>query len=481
MSFYGHPAGLGSRFCSVFRSFADQPEQPFLDALPEARLAALAAEEHAAFGQRPDAVFTPAVTLWAFLLQVVSGRKCCVAAVARVAVLLAVLERPVPAMHTGAYCKARAKLPLGLLQRATRELAVAVEDAAPDAWRWRCRRVLLVDGSTIQLPDTPANQSAYPQSRRQQPGLGFPQMRLVVLLTFATAVLLDAAAGPCRGKETGETALFRHLSGHLRAGDVVVADRAYCSYWAMAELQERGVDVAVRLHQRRNSDFRQGRRLGSGDRLVVWSKPDERPEWLEAEEYARMPATLAVRLVRVRVEQAGYRSQEIVVATTLRDPAQYSRQEIGDLYHRRWHVELDLRSIKQTMQMDELVCKTPAMAEKELWAHLQGYNLVRRMLAASAQATGRSPRQLSLAGALQTLEAFRGELQRAAPGSGSVAALVAALLRAMGSQVVGDRPGRVEPRRVKRRQQKYPLLRQAREQARAELRCGGAKGEKGKK
>lgn len=472
MSFYGY-AGLGDRFRSVLRSFADQPGQPFLDALPETRLAALAAEEKVSFGQRPDAIFTPAVTLWAFLLQVVSSRKCCVAAVARVTVLLAVLERPVPAAFTGAYCKARAKLPLVLLQRATRELAAAVEDAAPDVWRWHRRRVVLVDGSTIGLPDTPANQAAYPQSRRQQPGLGFPKMRMVVLLTLATAVLLDAATSSCQGKGTGETALFRQVSGSLRAGDVVVGDRIYCSYWEIVALQERGIDGALRLHQCRKNAFRQGQR----DQVVVWQK-DERPEWMTVQQYAQMPATLSMRLVRVPVEQPGFRSREIEIATTLRDRATYSRQEIGDLYHRRWHVELDLRSIKQTIQMEELVCKTPALAQKELWAHLLAYNLVRRVMAASAQATGRLPRQLSMAAAVQTLEAFQGALQGVRTETASSSGLVAVLLRAIGSHVVGDRPGRIEPRRVKRRQQKYPLLRQPREQARAELLSSEAKGEK---
>lgn len=243
------------------------------------------------------------------------------------------------------------------------------------------------------------------------------------------------------------------------------------------QLQERGVEVAARLHQMRRGDFRRGQRLGRDDRLQMWLRPP-RPDWMDEATYGRMPEYLRVRVIRVWVEQAGYRSHKIVVATTLLDASRYSRQAIGDLYHRRWHVELDIRSIKQTMKMAELSCKSPDMARKELWAHLLAYNLVRRVMAASAVAAHTSPRQLSMAAALQTLEAFRGELQRVAPGSAESVALVKLVLAAMGAHEVGNRPGRVEPRRVKRRQQKHPLLRQSRQAARAALlRPGPSEGE----
>jgi hypothetical protein len=475
-SFYGSTPTLGSRFCSVLASFAHLPGQPFLDALPEQRLQQLAEQEGVSFGNHANSTYTPAITTWTFLLQVSSATKCCVAAVARLAVLMTVLQRPVPSAHTGAYCKARAKLPLRFLQCATRTLGAEVEDQAPESWRWYARRVVLVDGSSTQLPDTEANQAAYPQSSQQQPGLGFPMMRLVVLMAFATAVVLDAAEGPCQGKESGETALLRTLLGSLRVGDVLVADRHYCSYWQFALLQERGIDVAARLHQLRRCDFRGGKRLGRGDTIQTWSKP-QRPDWMDEETYTRLPDRLRVRLVRVLVAHPGYRSRKIVVATTLLDAAYYSSAAIGDLYHRRWHVELDIRSIKQTMKMEELSCKTPAMARKELWAHLLAYNLVRRVMAAAALQSGKSPRQVSMAAALQTLEAFRGELQRMAVGSAEAAALVETLLGLVATHEVGNRPGRVEPRRVKRRQQKHPLLRQPRAAARAALLAG--RGESG--
>jgi len=473
-SFYGPPR-VGSRFCSVLASFAQLPGQAFFDAFPEQRLHQLAQQAGVSFGNHCNSIYTPAVTTWAFLLQVSSASKCCVAAVARLAVLMAVLHRPIPSARTSGYCKARAKLPLTFLRRAACTLGAEVEDQAPPSWRWHRRRVILVDGSSTQLPDTEANQAAYPQSSQQQPGLGFPMMRLVVLMAFATAVLLDAAEGPCQGKQSGETTLLRSLLDSLRVGDVLVADRHYCSYWQMGMLLERGVDVAARLHQLRRCDFRGGERLGRGDTIQRWCKP-ARPSWMDAETYARMPEYVRVRIVRVLVEQAGYRSDKILVATTLLDARQYTRQEIGDLYHRRWHVELDIRSIKQTMKMEELSCKSPEMARKELWAHLLAYNLVRRVMAAAAWESGKSPRQLSMAAALQTLEASRGELQRAEADRAPSLALVRIVLTAIASHEVGKRPGRVEPRRVKRRQQKHPLLRQPRHEARAALLEGSPQG-----
>jgi Transposase DDE domain len=462
------PRGLGSRFHTLLRSFAHDTDHAFLDLLPEQRLAQIAAEEEVVFAQDPEDVYTPAVTLWAFLTQVLSGSKSCVAAVARVIVLMAMLERPIPAAGTGAYCKARAKLPERFLRRLTATVATEVEDQAPDDWRWHGRRVLLADGFEVTLADTPDNQKKYPQPSSQKPGLGFPLMRVVVLLTFATAVLLDAASGPHQGKETGEPALFRQLLASLREGDVVVADRYYCSYWLVALLQAAGVDVVFRLHQRRHYDFRRGQRLGAGDHVVVWAKP-AKPEWMDAETYAGVPATLTVREVRVTVTQPGFRSRQIIVATTLRDAQAFPRDAIGDAYHWRWHVELDIRAIKQTLRMEHLRCKTPEMAQRELWVHLLAYNLVRQVAAAAAQAHQHCPRHLSLSGTLHTLEAFRWSLLGRSPADGTGVDFLAILLLAVATHRVGNRPDRVEPRQVKRRPKNYPRMTKPRAQARQAL------------
>jgi hypothetical protein len=301
--------------------------------------------------------------------------------------------------------------------------------------------------------------------------MGFPTIRLVVLLAFATAVLVGAAWGPWRGKETGETALFRQLLDQLRTGDVVVADRYYCSYFMIALLQARGVDAAFRLHQLRHYDFRRGRRLGHDDHVVEWLRP-QRPTWMDEATYASMPETLTIRELRFRVAVPGCRSPEIVMATTLLDHRAYSTDDIADVFHQRWHVELDLRSIKQSLGMEMLVCKTPAMVHKEIWAHLLGYNLVRKAAAQAAWERGLQPRQISFAGTAQSLAAFAGAL--IASDAQQRASIYQTLFIAIATHTVGDRPNRVEPRRLKRRIDKYPMLRQPRAQERAAILNGEA-------
>lgn len=465
MSFYP-PVPLGSHFTTTLQAFAQGTDTAFDQALPEMLLQQVADDAGLHFATGPNDVYTPALTLWAFLAQVLSASKSCVAAVARILALRTALGLPLCSPHTGAYGKARAKLSERFLRRLTEVIGETLEEQAPDAWRWHGHRVLLADGFECTLPDTLANQRAYPQPGSQRPGLGFPMIRVVVLLTFATAGLIGAAVGPHQGKETGETALLRQLLDRLRPGDVVVADRYYCSYWMIALLQQQGVEVAFRLHQLRHYDFRRGQRLGPDDHVVVWTKP-QRPEWMSAEVYASLPETLTVRELRFRVDHPGYRSQEIVVATTLVDAQRYPLSAVADLYHRRWHVELDIRAIKQTLRMEQLTCKTPAMVRRELWVHLLGYNLVRKVTAEAAWTFGRHPRQLSFAGAVQTLEQFRwlllGQAATARPET------IVIVLLAVASHEVGQRPGRVEPRAVKRRPKEYDRLTKPRAQARAEL------------
>lgn len=466
MAFYIPARAPGSRFTTILHSYAQDDGLPFASVLTEEQIQQAAVAEGVCFGHGNHDVYTPAVTLWAFIGQMIAGRRSCLATVARVIVLLIALRRRPCSSATSAYCKARAKLPEKFLRRLTYQVGSELEEQAPAHWRWHNRRVLLVDGLEVTLADTPENQAAYPQPTSQQPGLGFPMIRLVVLLTFATAALVGAAFGPYAGKETGETALLRQLFEQLCARDVVVADRYHCSYFMIALLQQRGVDAAFRLHHLRHYDFRRGRRLGHHDHVVAWQRP-QRPDWMDEATYATMPETLTVRELRFTIDQPGYRSDAIVVATTLIDDNVYSKDAIADLYHQRWHVELDIRSIKQTLGMKELACKTPAMAGKELWAHLLGYNLVRKTAAQAAWQRGLSPRQISFAGTAQTLEAFANLLLAAEPEQRLQ--LYGDLFAAIAKHIVGDRPGRVEPRRLKRRCDKYPMLGRPRAQERAAL------------
>lgn len=381
------------RFDVVLASFLQKPGLPFADVLPEEAIQAAFEEEGAAFGQEDDAVYTPALTLWTFLSQVFfkEEQRSCLAAVSRLIVLLVSLGRKACSDNTGAFCRARAKLPEAAFPRLVYQVADGCEDALPDDWRWKSRRTYLVDGCTVSMSDTPENQAVYPQPNSQQEGLGFPLARLVVMLSLVTGMLSGLAIGPYSGKETGETALFRQLLDRLREGDVVVADCYFCSYFMICLLLERGVDLVSRLHQCRTADFRRGQRLGAGDHIVEWPRPP-RPEWMDEATYARMPASIRIREVEVAVPQPGFRVDVFVVATTLLDAQEYTRADLAELYRTRWLAELDIRAIKCSLGMDVLRCKTPEMVRKEIWACLLGYNLVRHTMLQAAYESGCSPR-----------------------------------------------------------------------------------------
>ena len=443
--------------------FAVADGLPFAEVLSVERIEAALREEKAAWREE---VYTPLLTLWAFLSQVICPDGSCRATVTRVlAWLVCRGERPCRP-QTGPYCKARLRLPESLLRRLVRETGQAVDDGAAAEWLWKGRRVKVVDGTTVSMPDTPENQAAYPQPRTQAPGVGFPIARLVVVFSLACGTAVDAALGRYRGKKTGETALLRGIDGALKSGDVLLGDRYYGGWFDLVLRHERGVDVVVRLHQKRHSDFRRGRRLGPGDHLVEWAKPP-RPAWLDAATYARLPDRLVVREVRVRVGQKGFRTRCLVVVTTLVDAAAVTAADLADLYRARWHAELDLRSLKVTLGMDVLRCKTPAMVRKEVWAHLIAYNLIRAVLARAALDLGGSPRELSFKGGVQAVRAFADRLLGAAGTTADE--LYEWLLIVIGCHQVGDRPNRVEPRKRKRRPKHYPLLTQPRAQARAAL------------
>jgi hypothetical protein len=307
--------------------------------------AGLLAEDHIqeAFGQArwlwQGWIYTPAVTIWVFLAQCLSPDHSCRDAVAQlIAWLLASGRQPCSA-DTGAYCSARDRLPEHACRQLARDTGRQVEEDAPSGWRWLGHRVLDVDGSTLTMADTPENQAEYPQLSSQKPGCGFPIARIVVVFSLAVGTVLDAALGKYEGKQTGENSLFRTLSDLLREGDVVLADRYFSGWFDLALLLQRGVQSVVRKHQLRATDFRTGRRLGIQDHLVCWNKPP-RPAWMSRGQYAALPDSLTLREVRVRVEQKGFRTREVIVVTTLLDAEKYSAAAIATLYRRRWQAEI---------------------------------------------------------------------------------------------------------------------------------------------
>jgi len=398
-------------------------------------------------------VYTPAVTVWVFLSQCLSPDHSCRDAVARlVAWRVARGQEPCSA-QTGAYCTARNDLPEEAVHQLVRGTGKEIEDQSPETWLWHGRRVRMADGSTITMPDSEANQAAYPQQKSQKPGCGFPIARILVIFSLSVGTVLEAAIGKYKGKQTGENSLFRQLYPTLAEGDVVLADRYFSGWFDIALLRQRGVDMVVRKHQLRPTDFRTGKRLGKEDHLVVWPRP-QRPSWMSVEQYLALPATLRLREVRVRVSQPGMRTKSLVVVTTLLDAQQYPADEIASLYRRRWQAELHLRSIKIVLQMDHLRCKTPERVRNEFYMHLVGYNLIRGVMAAAARQAGKCPWEISFKGTLQTLSQFLPLLLTGA----TTEDWCEALLTAVASHIVGNRPDRFEPRRVKRRPKHYLRL-----------------------
>jgi hypothetical protein len=339
----------------------------------------------------------------------------------------------------------------------------------PSAWRWKGHHVKLVDGTTVTMADTAENQEEYPQQSVQAEGLGFPIARVVVLLSLATGMTCGMAMAKFEGKETGELALFRQLLGQLEKGDVVLADRYFCTFFMLAALQAMGNGVVTRLHASRKSDFRKGKRLGRSDYLVQWERP-AKPDWMDEETYSLMPDTLELRQIEVRVKEPGFRTQSLTVITTLTDAEKYTREDVAELYHQRWLAELDIRDIKISVGMDHLRCKTPAMVRKEMWVCLLAYNLIRKTMLQAAKRDGLLPRQLSFTTAMQTIAGG----WVAIPGYDQPTQhrIIIAEIDSLTEVIVGNRPNRIEPRAVKKRPKPHRLLTMPRAEAQAKLRSG---------
>ena len=308
---------------------------------------------------------------WTFLAQVLAADGGCAAAVQAFLAWINGVEGKEASPNTGAYCKARKGLPLEEVRALHAPLAEAVDAPSPRFWG---RRVLVVDGSSLSMPDTPANQDAWPQPKGQKAGCGFPVMRIVGLFSLGTGIWRALSFGALA---TAERTLFRRAWDHFAPGDIALADTGFTSYADYVLIERRGVDAVMLNHQCRKKGLRETRKLGRGDRLVEWSKGERRPNWLAPEQWHDLPDTFVVREITVHVDIPGFRSRTLVIVTTLRDPMAYPAVEIAALYRRRWAIELYFRDIKISMGADVLRCKTPDMAQKELWMHVIAYNLIR--------------------------------------------------------------------------------------------------------
>ena len=401
----------------------------------------------------------PVATVFLFLLQVLHGNTAC----------QHVVHFAGWTASAGAYCQARKRLPLGVLHRLLEQVAGSVRGATAEASRWLGHRVWVVDGSSFSMPDTPALQAAFGQPAGQRVGCGFPVAKWLALFDVATGMLLRSATAPLR---SGEMARCAGISDELEPGDVVLGDRGFCSYAHLALLVGRGLHAVFRAHQVRIIDFTPGRpkatlewpwanprRLphsrwvlahGPADQVVVWSKPEGRPAWMSEADFAALPGEIMVRELRYRVEVPGYRTAEVTLVTTLLGASAYPASALADLYFRRWQVEVNFKHMKITMDMDVLRCKTVEGVLKELAMFALAYNLVRSVMAESARARGVAPERISLVDAVRWL----------AGPDGEDASVVL---------INPPRPGRVEPRVVKRRPKQYYRMTKPRAELRKEL------------
>jgi putative transposase len=474
-------------------AFLDHPDLPLADVLTSRDVRQACVKHQVVFGVARNVLFTPCLTLWAMLSSVVSIDKSCAAACVQVSVLLLALSRPKWSEDTGVFCRARSRMPALFVQELMETLADRLEQAALPHWRWHGLRTYLGDGTTVVLPDSVENQAAFPQHANQKKGLGTPLIRLVVLMSLAVGAISGMAWGPYQGKGTGETALLRQLIGRLKRGDMVVLDRYYGNYWMIVLLLDAGVQVCVRMHANKKYDFAKGKRLGPLDHIVVWKRP-RRPKWMSEEEYQQLPAEVTLREIGIDVPQRGGEGGRVVVATTLLDAEVYPKDDIADLYKWRWQVEVDLRHLKATMKMRELSCKTPEGVARELWTHALGYNLVRKVMAQAAlyqqpskrpsrqrRAAGSpaplTPRQISFKAALRQVQANAETLSTSAAEQCKQTA--ERILTSLASKRVGTRPGRQEPRAIKRRPPSQAMLNKPRaevKKALAEGKTGAAAG-----
>jgi len=460
---------VSNSFQKLTDVFLSQPGLPFADVLSTERIERCFARHGNLFGG--GAIYSTAVMVWSFLGQVLRDGKqaSCQAAVSGVVAYCLQWEIMAPTSDTGDYCRARAKLSEAALRDLTCEVAAEVEEQADSAWLWHGLHAKLVDGFTFTMPDTVENQAEYPQMKTQKPGVGFPIARAVAILSLATACVTDLAVGPYAGKETGETALLRQLLDSFEPGDVAVMDRFYCSFMMMALLLKHDVQVSARMHQRRHVDFRRGRRLGKYDHIIVWTRPSQ-PTWMDQETYDTIPETLEMREIRYSIVEAGFRTQTITIATTLTDAEQYSKEDLAELYGFRWNSELDIRSIKSNLNLGHVRCKSPEMVRKELWATLLGYNLIRTTAAAAALLHNKQPRQISFTSTCQYVLSSWMLLSCRTMSTDRMMNHCRQLLSQIATCEVANRPGRLEPRVLKRRRHRYKLMQKSRAVLRAQLR-----------
>lgn len=399
-------------------------------------------------------IYTPLVTFWTFLSQTLDADGSCRRAVTRVQTLCSALGLELPDEDTGAYCTARARLPMKMLLRLHAHITQRL-GARPR----KGRRVLVMDGTSIRMPDSEANAAVYRHAPQQKPGCGFPLMPVLGLFDLSNGTWIGAVKS--KGRAHDALLAWRMLR-HLREGDILIADRAFGSYAFIAACKARGVDVVMRLHQGRDPQVQKGRRVGCNDWHVTWSRPLKAPQGryraMHKALHEALPATLDLRLVKVRAASAGFRTQELQIVTTLRDKRAYGAAQIAAWYQQRWQVELCFDDIKTSLHMHAFRCKSPHMVVRELLMHMIAYNLVRHLIAlAEPRRELGAKGSLSFKGTMTRLDQWLWVLWNA-PSGRQARLRRDCLLQSIANDEVPPRPGRNEPRVCKDRQNKYTFM-----------------------
>ena len=433
------------------RQFLQGDDGVFDRVLGDREMATVMSESVKPYRER---IYSPLDTLRLFVGQVLSADRACQDVVGRRLSERIAQGQSESALNTGSYCDARQRLPVALPMMLGAKIGERLESMAPLHWRWQGRSVKLFDGTIVSMPDTPSNQQAYPQSHEQKPGLGFPIARIGALIGLASGAMLGYQVAACEGKGTGEQTLLGNLLDHLNAGDVVLADALLATWWIIEGAIRRGAEVVMAQHGRRITDFTRGQRLGKNDHIVHWPRPPK-PKAMGAKEYARYPAFITMREVEVNGR---------ILVTTLLDRKLVSVRAIGALYKMRWNIEVDFRTIKATLEMDVLRCKTQPMVEKEIAVYFLAYNLVRWAMAKAAALADVLPRVLSFTGAKRLLGTFADQLRRTS--GDQIRTLIATVTACIATQRLPHRPDRIEPRAKKRRPNNLPLLTVPRQVAR---------------
>lgn len=495
MPFYPLRAFIKSSFSIIKDSLLQSDHVPLADLIDEQEFAIAFKDHGVKFGQSEDAIYTPAITLWGLISQVFFDKenRSCKAAVMRISLLWAARGQTVCDTNNGDYCRARLQIPFEAVRQITTSLAqrtestidhdqdsslvigstqqlellgqtLAPETVAEVKRRPVAGRILLLDGFTVTAADTPDNQQEWPQNPAQKEGIGFPILRCLSLISMVTGLLVDLVEGPYSGKLSGETSLARQLMDHLRPGDILVADCYLCTYFIVAACQLRGAEIVMKNHHRRSDDPLGSFRYNGHERTTQWDRP-ERPEWMSDEEYDLLPERLVIRLVDVSVDKKGFRPDRFTIATTIMDRSNYPASWIASVYRSRWLVELDIRSIKESLHMDILRAKSPPMVRTELWSCLLAYNLIRIKMLQSGVSSVRDVRSMSFTSTLQLISS--GWVLLAVIGVTDALAQLGQ--SAPADEVVGNRPDRFEPRVNKRRPKILALMTKPRAMYRMEL------------